>query len=1199
MGALDIAVNTTTNKIYVPNISSGNITVINGATSSITKTITLPSKGYPSKIAVNEATNKIYVIDTLNDDLIIIDGSSDTVLTTLAAGANPRKIAVNKVNNKIYVSDGSIPTISVFDGASNALVESFNVGNSINDFAINTGTNKIYVADSTQAVNVVDGATNTVTATVGVSSPPSALAVNEQTNKLYVLHFNSSDASVIDGASNSVSGSISGLSMPWDIAVNSVTNTVYTISSFGLKVIDGVTNTPVTGVALTDNPYILAVNSSTNKIYTVDLYSNSISVIDGASNLVTSTVLLGTTPTGISVNETTNKIYVTNYSNDTVSIISGLADTISSTIGVGNYPSSVSVNKLTNTAYVANTLSGLLSVVNGDIDSVTGTAQTGTWPGDVAVNEKTNTVYAVNNFYGSASLSVINGVDNSTITSLSLSSPTAVAVNDVTNKVYVTTAANAIKVIDGITNTITTTINLSQNGWDIAVNTVTNKIYVSNIFSGTLTVVDGASNVETATVNVGTEPLGIAVNESSNTIYVSNSGDSTVSIVDGATNTVTATVSVGKVPIAVAVNKASGKVYVANYVSGTVSVIGGTTGPSVPTNLTATATGDGNVMLSWSASSGATSYNLYMASQSGVTKTNYNTLTEGMQHVGVTSPYTHTGLTNGKTYYFAVTAVNSGGESSESTEASAKPVLETTAPVISSVSVTEKGDTATIIWSTDEPSNSKVEYGTSTAYGKEKSDTDNFVSYHSITLTDLEGNKTYNYRVKSTDAWGNSATSPTATFKTTTKLKYTYPKGISLISIPLSLSASAASIFGASFMNIARWSPLENMYYTQKNNPGSSQLNLAAGNGYWIKLSADAHFEAFGTPATSTQNFEVAVSPGWNQIGNPFLEVYKWENVSVKYQGFTKNIKDAVTEKWIGSYAWSYPGQAFGYQLTHYDIEGASRYLVPFYGYWVYSGVQGTLVFHYDKTGTTATAASKAVDAGASGILSVKVKASTEDAADEGGFFGISKGKTRDVVRKPPDALESRFKTYFASGGDETASDFHGNASQKEQVWDFVVECEGTKNVTLSWDIQKFPSGAKLFLQDVTSGETTDMTARSSLTASVSGKKAFKIKYYKPSVLSEGGDSGTLFVSKPFMFPNPDKTGNATFRYVTGPQVVRVSIEVYNVAGKLVDKFDGDLNGETHWLFGDSVASGVYVYRITAYAVDGKESVLGKMVVVK
>lgn len=95
---------------------------------------------------------------------------------------------------------------------------------------------------------------------------------------------------------------------------------------------------------------------------------------------------------------------------------------------------------------------------------------------------------------------------------------------------------------------------------------------------------------------------------------------------------------------------------------------GGTvTVPAAPAGLKASA-GNGQVSLSWSASSGATSYRIYRSSSSGgevKITTTPATIT--------TTSYTDTGLTNGTTYYYKVTAVNSAGESGKSAEVSAKP----------------------------------------------------------------------------------------------------------------------------------------------------------------------------------------------------------------------------------------------------------------------------------------------------------------------------------------------------------------------------------------------------------------------------------------------------------------------------------------------------------------------------------------------
>ncbi|WP_426445558.1 endo-1,4-beta-xylanase [Paenibacillus sp. S-38] len=87
--------------------------------------------------------------------------------------------------------------------------------------------------------------------------------------------------------------------------------------------------------------------------------------------------------------------------------------------------------------------------------------------------------------------------------------------------------------------------------------------------------------------------------------------------------------------------------------------------PAAPANLIATA-GSSQVRLSWTASAGAVSYTLKRAAASGGPYT--------MVASGVTgTSYTDTGLTNGTTYYYVVSAVNDVGASPDSAQVSAAP----------------------------------------------------------------------------------------------------------------------------------------------------------------------------------------------------------------------------------------------------------------------------------------------------------------------------------------------------------------------------------------------------------------------------------------------------------------------------------------------------------------------------------------------
>jgi fibronectin type 3 domain-containing protein len=86
--------------------------------------------------------------------------------------------------------------------------------------------------------------------------------------------------------------------------------------------------------------------------------------------------------------------------------------------------------------------------------------------------------------------------------------------------------------------------------------------------------------------------------------------------------------------------------------------------PVAPANLAATG-GDQQVSLTWTASTGATSYNVKRATTNGGP---YTTMASPAG-----STYTDTAVSNGTTYYYVVTAVNTIGESANSNQASATP----------------------------------------------------------------------------------------------------------------------------------------------------------------------------------------------------------------------------------------------------------------------------------------------------------------------------------------------------------------------------------------------------------------------------------------------------------------------------------------------------------------------------------------------
>src|SRR5207253_1560647 len=84
-----VALNPATNKIYVANANSNNVTVIDGATN----TTTTVTAGIATTVAVNPVTNKIYVVNFTNNNVTVIDGVTNAT-STVSAGTNPFAVAV-------------------------------------------------------------------------------------------------------------------------------------------------------------------------------------------------------------------------------------------------------------------------------------------------------------------------------------------------------------------------------------------------------------------------------------------------------------------------------------------------------------------------------------------------------------------------------------------------------------------------------------------------------------------------------------------------------------------------------------------------------------------------------------------------------------------------------------------------------------------------------------------------------------------------------------------------------------------------------------------------------------------------------------------------------------------------------------------------------------------------------------------------
>ncbi len=120
------------------------------------------------------------------------------------------------------------------------------------------------------------------------------------------------------------------------------------------------------------------------------------------------------------------------------------------------------------------------------------------------------------------------------------------------------------------------------------------------------------------------------------------------------------------------------------------------------------------------------------------------------------------GLEPGTTYHYRVSSTDRVGNGPTTSGDMTFDTLENRdvekPSIIAGPGIRElKSDQATIVWRTDEPSDSFVDYGADTDYGNRTGEA-GLTRRHEITLTGLAAGVTYHYSVSSADAAGNTST---------------------------------------------------------------------------------------------------------------------------------------------------------------------------------------------------------------------------------------------------------------------------------------------------------------------------------------------------------------------------------------------------------------------------------------------------------
>src|SRR3990172_6483905 len=308
-------------------------------TSGLSSTIFFPNQAYglaipvgvgPVYVAIDETTNTLYVINQGSNDVTVIDGDTNSVITTIPVGTSPSGAEFVGSVNRLYVLNQGSSNISVIDTTTNTIIQTISgVATPIGQ-EFNPKSKLLYVGNGiANTVTVIDILTNTVLGAIPVVGiNPTAMELNQVTEKLYVSNFGSNSISVINiklltATTHTVI--LPTIPIPGGVGhvgIDESTNTLYVpaFSSDKVHVIDASTNTITASITVGDSPRRAIFNADTKQVLVTSFDTNTLSVIAASTNSVVAIVSVDN-PFGMNLNKVTNLIYVTNQFSNTLTVV--------------------------------------------------------------------------------------------------------------------------------------------------------------------------------------------------------------------------------------------------------------------------------------------------------------------------------------------------------------------------------------------------------------------------------------------------------------------------------------------------------------------------------------------------------------------------------------------------------------------------------------------------------------------------------------------------------------------------------------------------------------------------------------------------------------------------------------------------------------------------------------------------------------
>ncbi|QQS47434.1 MAG: beta-propeller fold lactonase family protein [Acidobacteriota bacterium] len=310
-------------RVYVTNETSGDMTVIDGATNEVIATVPLGKR--PRGVHASPDGKTIYIAlsgsppappgvdestlpppDKSADGIGVFDVESNKLLRVIQGGSDPENFDVSLDGATIFVSNEDISAASFIDVASGKVTETIKVGEEPEGVKLSPDGKTVYVTCETDGeIAVIDVASRKLIKSFKVGRRPRNIVFLPDGKLGYVNAENDGTVVLFDAVRNVKLKEISlgepGVIKPMGLVLAPDSKQLYTSTGRGRKVfvIDTATNQPVASFEAGTRPWGIGVSPDGKTIYTANGPSNDVSVIDLESKSVVKKIQAGDSPWGI------------------------------------------------------------------------------------------------------------------------------------------------------------------------------------------------------------------------------------------------------------------------------------------------------------------------------------------------------------------------------------------------------------------------------------------------------------------------------------------------------------------------------------------------------------------------------------------------------------------------------------------------------------------------------------------------------------------------------------------------------------------------------------------------------------------------------------------------------------------------------------------------------------------------------------